>query len=425
MHREERSHGNGFTVGVLGPLLITRDGVRKELPPSRKTRGLLAYLALAGQECRRDDLCELLWEGASDPRSELRWSLAKIRAVVGPSLKVSSAGVALARDSLSVDAVVFCDLAREPSSERTIAAGLRMWRGRPLADVEVQGQQAFHAWLAAERDSLLAQRTGLLKAAVDWAWACPENALSAARHLVAQEPWNEWGHARVVQLLERCGRTGEANAYAAATRQRLSRELGVPEAQLLKLPPPPNQRASADRPGTPRETLRRVVRVEALNIVPPGGDLARLGAQITASLCAGLWRNCCCDVLDGAGISRPQPTDGLDADFAVRGAMAQWGDTAEFSLRCVDVRLGRVVWSEQIELGSALLGSFPQWIRGATEAIGAAIQAADPNPRGTNNLNSRLIMARSLASALQPEATRDHQESRVVTSRGDCPLTLS
>src|SRR5579859_345041 len=82
------SQGRDIAIGVLGPLLVTRDGLRKDLPRSRKTRGLLAYLALMPQACRREDLCDLLWDGTADPRSELRWSLAKIKAAVGPWIDV-------------------------------------------------------------------------------------------------------------------------------------------------------------------------------------------------------------------------------------------------------------------------------------------------------------------------------------------------
>src|SRR5512134_3666957 len=61
---------------------VVRGGERVELPPSRKTRGLLAYLALTGRAHRRERLCGLLWDVADDPRGALRWSLSRLRAVV-------------------------------------------------------------------------------------------------------------------------------------------------------------------------------------------------------------------------------------------------------------------------------------------------------------------------------------------------------
>ena len=72
----------GLTLRVLGDLEVIRGDAVLELPPSRKTRGLLAYLALTERPQRREQLCELLWEIPDDPRGSLRWSLSKIRKLV-------------------------------------------------------------------------------------------------------------------------------------------------------------------------------------------------------------------------------------------------------------------------------------------------------------------------------------------------------
>src|SRR5688572_32092541 len=71
-----------LALKFLGDLTIARDGEALELPPSRKTRSLLAYLALTGRAFRREHLCELLWEVPDDPRGSLRWSLSKLRRLV-------------------------------------------------------------------------------------------------------------------------------------------------------------------------------------------------------------------------------------------------------------------------------------------------------------------------------------------------------
>ncbi len=64
---------------MLGSLRLTRRGRAVALPPSRKVRALLAYLALAPKPVARGPLCELLWDVPDDPRGELRWCLSKIR----------------------------------------------------------------------------------------------------------------------------------------------------------------------------------------------------------------------------------------------------------------------------------------------------------------------------------------------------------
>ena len=66
-------------IRLLGELEVQRDGKTVPLPPSKKTRALLAYLVGSGRPQLRDRLCGLLWDGPDDPRAELRWSLTKLR----------------------------------------------------------------------------------------------------------------------------------------------------------------------------------------------------------------------------------------------------------------------------------------------------------------------------------------------------------
>ena len=71
-----------FELQLLGPLTVRRAGQAQRLPPSRKTRALLAYLAISGKPERRERLCELFWDVPDDPRGALRWSLSKLRPLV-------------------------------------------------------------------------------------------------------------------------------------------------------------------------------------------------------------------------------------------------------------------------------------------------------------------------------------------------------
>src|SRR6201995_3185922 len=69
-------------VLLIGPLQVIRNGVPLNQPPSRKVRALLAYLAMAPRPITREKLCELFWDVADDPRSELRGCLSKLRPLV-------------------------------------------------------------------------------------------------------------------------------------------------------------------------------------------------------------------------------------------------------------------------------------------------------------------------------------------------------
>src|ERR1700760_2451726 len=69
-------------VLLLGPLQVIQNGVPLSQPPSRKVRALLGYLAMTPRPVSREKLCELFWDVADDPRSELRWCLSKLRQLV-------------------------------------------------------------------------------------------------------------------------------------------------------------------------------------------------------------------------------------------------------------------------------------------------------------------------------------------------------
>src|ERR1700752_3039867 len=95
-------------VLLLGPLQVIQNGAQLLLPPSRKVRALLAYLAMAPRPVTREKLCELFWDAADDPKSELRWCLTKLRLLVdGPTMKRLIADrerVRIDINSLDVDA---------------------------------------------------------------------------------------------------------------------------------------------------------------------------------------------------------------------------------------------------------------------------------------------------------------------------------
>ena len=82
---------SGLEIRVLGAFAVLRDGAPVPLPPSRKTRALLAYLAIDGRKHQRERLCELFWELPDDPRGALRWSLSRIRQVLGDDANVLKA----------------------------------------------------------------------------------------------------------------------------------------------------------------------------------------------------------------------------------------------------------------------------------------------------------------------------------------------
>src|SRR5690242_13082896 len=96
-------------VLLLGPLQVMRNGTQMPLPPSRKARALLAYLVMAPRPVGREHLCELFWDIADDPRSELRWCLSKLRPLVDTPtttrLVADRESVQIDTNSLDIDAI--------------------------------------------------------------------------------------------------------------------------------------------------------------------------------------------------------------------------------------------------------------------------------------------------------------------------------
>src|SRR5262249_50176842 len=74
--------GKQLHISVLGNLAVQCDRTRIELPRSKKTRALLAYLAVTARPHRRERLCAMFWSVPDDPRAALRWSLSRLRPLV-------------------------------------------------------------------------------------------------------------------------------------------------------------------------------------------------------------------------------------------------------------------------------------------------------------------------------------------------------
>lgn len=154
---------------LLGTLSITRNGDAVELPASRKVRALLAYLALAPRAVSRHRLCTLLWDGAMDPRGELRWALAKLRGVVGAErIKADNDSLRLDLNGCFVDALEVQRTVRAGISQLTHARAsdlLALFDGDLLEGLEVAGCPEFTGWLHAERVRFKSWRLELVEIA--------------------------------------------------------------------------------------------------------------------------------------------------------------------------------------------------------------------------------------------------------------------
>ncbi|MDL0433852.1 BTAD domain-containing putative transcriptional regulator [Marinobacter sp. TBZ242] len=232
---------NALTLNLLGDLEVIRDGQVLALPPSRKTRALLAYLALHTRSLSREHLCDLLWEMPDDPRGSLRWSLSKLRRLVDTPgrtrLRADRSGVGLDTTDIDIDVVGLHELHGERLESAEVEALERTagrYRGPFLEGLELDRFADFHGWCLAERQAALRAQTALLAALVARLMHTPERALPHAHAWVRIAPFDETARARLVNLLLALHRPREAEQQLQLG-VRLIREAGLPHnGQLLR-----------------------------------------------------------------------------------------------------------------------------------------------------------------------------------------------
>lgn len=182
-------------VRVLGGMEIVCDGRRVALPPSKKTRALLAYLALTGRAHTRARLAELLWDVADDRRGALRWSLSKLRKIVDEPgrARIETEGdvVSFARRDARIDLIearrgLGAGLDRIPTSE--LECRVARFRGQLLEGLELADFHEFHVWCVTERERARRVHAELLGALVRRLEDRPVDALPHARTWVQIDP---------------------------------------------------------------------------------------------------------------------------------------------------------------------------------------------------------------------------------------------
>ena len=225
-------------VNVLGDLQVLRHGAPTVLPPSRKTRALLAYLALTRRSHRREQLCEVFWEVPDDPRGSLRWSLSKIRPLVDepgfPRLRADRQSVELCAERLEVDFfTVQAVAAANAATAADLARAASLFRGPLLADLDLPENNDFHTWLLGLREDARQLQTRILLALIERLGASPEAALPFARELVRIDPLDETAWAHLIEILASSGRSGEIRQQYEAGLRSL-REVGGGSGPLLR-----------------------------------------------------------------------------------------------------------------------------------------------------------------------------------------------
>jgi DNA-binding SARP family transcriptional activator/tetratricopeptide (TPR) repeat protein len=231
--------------GLLGPLLVRRDGTTAQLT-SGKQRVLLAALLLdANRAVPADDLVAALWD---QPPTSARVTLQNyvkrlrqaLRDTAPDRIVTRPDGYLITVGPDELDTARFDDLVRRGRTAALagswdLASGrlrtaLALWRGRPLADVFSDRLRDAHV-------------PALERALVDATEWCVEADLRLGRHtelvaelerLVAEHPLRERLHGQLMLALYRCDRQADALAAYRRVRQTLVDELGVEPGQDLR-----------------------------------------------------------------------------------------------------------------------------------------------------------------------------------------------
>jgi class 3 adenylate cyclase len=278
-------------VRLLGPLEVDVAGRHLELRRN-KQRALLALLALRpGEVFSRDRIVDELW-GERPPKTavaSVQNVVSDLRKALSPQVLVTrSPGYALALEPEAVDARRFeagvddaGAAARPDERVLLLRAALALWRGEPLAGLELG------AFAAAEASRLEELRTtgreALLEAELDLGRHA--QLIADFEALVAEYPLRERPTALLMLGLYRAGRQAEALEVYQRARDRLVGELGIepwPELKRLEtaiLRQDPTLDAPSRKPPSPparAEDRRKTVTILFADVV----DSTALGASL-------------------------------------------------------------------------------------------------------------------------------------------------
>jgi pimeloyl-ACP methyl ester carboxylesterase/DNA-binding SARP family transcriptional activator len=212
------------SIHTLGGLALLRDGEPVKLPASKRTRALLAYLAVTGRPHRRDSLCEAFWDAPDDPRGALRWSLSKIRALVNTPdrecLQADRERVSLINADVAIDTRVIADAVLDPTLSASGLQDLARQLGSSfLEGLELPDQQTYQAWLTAERQELKRLFAAICARLARHHDVALEEQLAWARRWHELEPLSAAAATVLVSQLDRMGLSLEL----ATTRDELAR----------------------------------------------------------------------------------------------------------------------------------------------------------------------------------------------------------
>lgn len=263
-------------IRLLGTPRVERDGRLVEFD-TRKADALLAYLALTGDQVRRDTLAALLWPDydTSSARAALRRTLSALRKGIGETfLEASHENIGLAHtEDIWVDALVFRRLIKDTRTHAhppdagcseclaSLNQAAELYRGDFLSGFGLRDSAAFDDWQFFQADELRQELAWVLErlTAAHASRGDYEAAIASARRWLSLDPLREEAHRQLMRLYAWSGQRNAALRQYRECVRILEQEIGVPPLdetdelfqQILENRLPPAPTASESPPAFP------------------------------------------------------------------------------------------------------------------------------------------------------------------------------
>ncbi len=375
-------------IGQMEAWSLTSENI---LPTGRKTRALLATLALASpRPVLRTKLAELLWSrrGEEQARASLRQEIHRLLEAMAP---LGTQVLAINRDHLALrPGTVWVDVDEALRASPTNPSALSLLDGTLLEDLDGV-DPSFDTWLAAERERLSDRARDLaetlLREKTD-----SDSVIPAAQQLLTIDRTHEgaWRalmrayagrgeRGMAIQAYERCRAvlaemldaepSEETQALVAEIRAAAPAKPSVgtaPPPPVPRLPlrtsplPEPRDARESGRAEAAKPHQRGGARVGVLPLQLVGTSEAEahlstgLAEEITAALARFRWMflvassslaRFAVQARDEVSIRRA-----FNIDFLIDGTVQKAGEQVRISLRLLDLRAGnRVAWSRRFD----------------------------------------------------------------------------
>jgi DNA-binding SARP family transcriptional activator/TolB-like protein len=396
-------------IRMLGPLTITRQGKTLALPPSRKVRAMLAYLALAPRAPSRTHLTELLWDAPNDPRGELRWSLSKIRGLLDqPDRKrvvTPGAQIALDLGDCDVDAIEIGAAAQagiEKLDIDTLRSLAARFAGEFLEGLELEMSPHFNGWLVAQRRRFHGCHVAILEQLARSLPPDSDEVLVCLEQWLAHAPLDARAHEMMLERLALRARVEQGEKHLAAA-VRLFESEGLDVRRLRDAWREARLRSTGVSSVTP--SAREAPRGDAGQMSPRRASIAVMplvdqSGNVNGGVADGLAHDVITRLaklrsfaviaqgtvfaLSERNIGPAQAGRALNVDYLASGSIRRHGERLRIAMELVETRLARIIWAEDFDYraGDALV---------ALDEIGNRIVAAIASEIETAERNRALL----------------------------------